>query len=549
MTDLEIANAYQPKRIEKIAEKLGIDEKYVEPFGKYKAKITAPYDDNPKGKLVLVTAINPTPYGEGKTTVSVGLADGLALIGKKVCLALREPSLGPVFGIKGGATGGGYAQVVPMADINLHFNGDFHAITAANNLLSALIDNHIKQGNELHLKRITWRRCMDMNDRALRTVQVALGGDVNGIPREDGFDITAASEVMAIFCLAKNIEDLKKRLGNIVVGFDENDKEITAHDLNAENAMTILLSEALYPNLVQTLIGTPAFIHGGPFANIAHGCNTVIATKTAMTYADYTVTEAGFGAELGAEKFMDIKCRLAGLKPNAVVIVATARALKYNGGADKTQVNSFNMTALEKGVCNLEKHIENVKKFGVNVVVAINRFTTDTQEELDFIKMVAEKHGVKAIVADVWAKGGKGAEELANEVVSLCNKENKFSQLYNNELSAQEKIEKIAKTIYGAGNVVYSEKAVQMLDYIKSNEKYKDFPVCIAKTQYSFSADQKMLGAPNGFDFEVKDIKISAGAGFIVVVCGAIMLMPGLSKTPNAVNMTIDENRYITGLF
>lgn len=549
MTDLEIANGYQPERIEKIAAKLGIDEKYVEPFGKFKAKITAPYDDRPQGKLILVTAINPTPYGEGKTTVSVGLADGLTLIGKKSCLALREPSLGPVFGIKGGATGGGYSQVVPMADINLHFNGDFHAITSANNLLSALIDNHIKQGNELNIDKVTWRRCMDMNDRALRTVTVAQGGDINGTPRTDGFDITAASEVMAIFCLSKDIEDLKRRLGNVVIGFDADGNEVTAHDLKAENAMAILLSDALYPNLVQTLIGTPAFIHGGPFANIAHGCNTVIATKTAMTYADYTVTEAGFGAELGAEKFMDIKCRKAGLKPSAVVLAVTARALKYNGGAEKSVVTQPNIDALKRGIVNLEKHIENLKKFGVNLVVSINRFITDSEEELEFIVEIAKKHDIKAIVTNAWAEGGKGTKELAEEVVAACDKENSFKQLYPDDLTAKGKLEKIAKDIYGAGKIIYSEKAEEMLAYVQQSDKYKTFPVCIAKTQYSFSADQKLLGAPEGFDFEVKDIKISAGAEFIVAVCGAIMLMPGLGKNPNAVNMTIDADRQITGLF
>lgn len=549
MTDLEIAEKYQPERIESIAKKLNIDEKYVEPYGKYKAKITAPYNHNPDGKLILVTAINPTPYGEGKTTVSIGLADGLSLIGKKACLALREPSLGPVFGIKGGATGGGYSQVVPMADINLHFNGDFHAITSANNMLAALIDNHIKQGNELKIDKVVWRRCLDVNDRALRMVEVALGGEVNGVPREDGFDITAASEIMAAFCLAKDLEDLKRRLGNLIVGYSADGAEITARDLKAENAMTILLSEALYPNLVQTLQGTPAFIHGGPFANIAHGCNTVIATKTAMTYADYTVTEAGFGAELGAEKFLDIKCRKEKLKPSAIVLVATARALKYNGGIDKSAINNENTEALTKGAANLKGHIENLKKYGVPVVVAINRFTTDTADEIKIIKDAALSLGVTAVVTNGWAEGGRGCIELAENVVRMSNKKSVLKLLYDDEMSVKDKIITVATKIYGAGRVLFSSEAEEKIKYIDGNEKYSKFPVCIAKTQYSFSADQTLLGRPLDFDFSVRDVKISAGAEFIVVVAGKIMLMPGLSKSPAAVKMTIDKDRVITGLF
>lgn len=549
MTDLEIAATYLPERIDDIAKKLCIDEDKIEPYGKYKAKITASYDDNPKGKLILVTAINPTPFGEGKTTVAIGLADGLARINKKVCLALREPSLGPVFGIKGGATGGGYSQVVPMQDINLHFTGDFHAITTANNLLSALIDNHIKQGNVLGFDRVVWRRCMDMNDRALREIEVALGGDVNGVPRTDGFNITAASEVMAVFCLAKNITDLKRRLGNLIVGYTKDNEEITAHDLHAEDAMTILLSEALYPNLVQTLAGTPAIVHGGPFANIAHGCNTVIATKTAMTYADYAVTEAGFGSELGAEKFLDIKCRKEGLSPRAIVLVATARALKYNGGADKKEVKLENVEALKKGLCNLNGHIENLRKFGIPIVVAINKFTSDTPEEIDAIKKDAEKYGVTAVSVEAWAKGGEGCEELARTVAQECEKESKLKFIYSDCLSVKEKIEKVAKEIYGAGGVSYSEDAENSLKYIDNAEKYKNYPVCIAKTQYSFSADAKLLGRPTGFELHVREIQLRAGAEFIVAVCGAIMLMPGLPKVPNADNMTIDENREIKGLF
>ncbi|HQC55118.1 MAG TPA: formate--tetrahydrofolate ligase [Clostridia bacterium] len=548
MTDLEIAAKHQMKPIEEIAKTLGVDKENVEPYGKYRAKITTKYDENPKSELILVTATNPTPYGEGKTTISIGLADGLSRIGKKTCLALREPSLGPVFGIKGGAAGGGYSQVVPMADINLHFNGDLHAVTAANNLLSALIDNHIMQSNALEIEEVIWRRCMDMNDRALRQIEVALGPK-NGVPRMDGFDITAASEVMSIFCLATDIKDLKRRLGNIVVGYNKSGGEVYAKELKAENAMTILLSDALYPNLVQTLGGTPALIHGGPFANIAHGCNTVIATKTAMTLADYTVTEAGFGADLGAEKFMDIKCRKSNLTPSAVVIVTTARALKYNGGVAKESINSEDLEGLKKGLCNLEKHIENIQKFGITPVVAINKFTTDTEKELEIIKEAAKKFGATAVVAEAWAKGGEGCEELAREVIKACENKKAFNFLYSEDLSVVEKLEKIASEIYGAGSVVLNDKAKEDLKHIEKNGKYNKFPVCVAKTQYSLSADAKLLGRPQGYVLEVKELKIRGGAEFIVAVCGAIMLMPGLSKEPAATKMTIDENRNIEGLF
>lgn len=548
MTDIEIANLYTMKPIVNIAAKLGVAEDRIEQYGRYKAKITPPLDLKTKGKLILVTAVNPTPYGEGKTTVSVGLSDGLSLTGRKTCLALREPSLGPVFGIKGGATGGGYSQVVPMEDINLHFTGDFHAVTAANNLLSALIDNHIKQGNSLNIKNVSWRRTMDCNDRALRTVEVALGGEVNGVPRTDGFDITAASEIMAVLCLSNDLTDLKRRLGNIIIGNEADGKDIYAKDLKAENAMAILLKDAIKPNLVQTLGGTPALIHGGPFANIAHGCNSVLATKTALHYADYVVTEAGFGAELGAEKFVDIKCRTANLKPSAVVLVVTARALKYNGGAAKDEVNRTNLDALKKGLCNLEGHIQNIKKFGVPVVVAINHFVTDTVEELYAIKFAAENLGVKAVVTNAWADGGKGCVELANEVAALCEIESKLNFVYPVDAAMEEKISAIALNLYGAGRVVYSDEAKITLDSLKGSE-YEHYPVCIAKTQYSFSPDAKLLGRPTGFDLYVRELKVRGGAEFVVAVCGNIMLMPGLSAHPNAENMTIGADGKISGLF
>jgi formate--tetrahydrofolate ligase len=547
MTDIEIANSVKLQPIENIAKKLDIDKEFIENYGKYKAKITLPLSNEQKGKLILVTAINPTPYGEGKTTISIGLADGMTLTDRKVALALREPSLGPVFGIKGGATGGGYSQVVPMEDINLHFNGDFHAITSANNLLSALIDNHIKQGNELDIAKVIWRRTMDCNDRALRTIEVALGGEINGSPRMDGFDITAASEVMAILCLASSMTNLKERLGNIIIGYNSQGDEIKSSQLKAENAMAILLSNAIYPNLVQTLIGTPAFIHGGPFANIAHGCNSVIATKTALNVADYVVTEAGFGSELGAEKFFDIKCRTAGLNPSAVVLVVTARALKYNGGADKNEVNSPNIEALKKGVCNMEGHIENLKKFGLPIVIAINHFVNDTDDELDYISTIANKNGCKAIVCKAWEKGGNGCINLANEVVRICEGKAKFNCLYGENLSVLEKITELATNFYGAGKVILSDCAKSQLAIIEKSQ-YKNYPICIAKTQYSFSPDGT-LGRPRGFDFNVRELVVRGGAEFIIVICGSVMLMPGLPKVPNAVNMTIDENHNIKGLF
>lgn len=548
MTDLEIALKHKMKDIEEVGASIGIGKEDIISYGKYRAKVTAKYDENPKNNLILVTATNPTPYGEGKTTVAIGLADALSLIGEKTCLALREPSLGPVFGIKGGAAGGGYSQVVPMTDINLHFNGDLHAITSANNLLSALIDNHIMQGNELKIKEVVWKRCIDMNDRALREVEVARGKN-NGTIRIDGFDITAASEVMSIFCLATNINDLKKRLGNIIVGYDEQGKEVYARDLRAENAMAILLSEALYPNLVQTLGGTPTLIHGGPFANISHGCNSVIATKTAMTLADYTVTEAGFGADLGAEKFMNIKCRKSNLRPTSVVIVTTGRAIKYNGGVPKDEINKENIEALRKGICNLEKHIENMQKFGVPIVVAINKFNFDTEAEIEYIKNHIAEKGVEVVVADAWQNGGKGCIDLAKAVIKECKRKGNFQYLYELETSIVKKIEKIAKELYGARRIVFSEQALSDLKIIENSKEYENYPVCIAKTQYSLSANPKLLGRPEAFDFEVKELKIRGGAEFIVAICGAIMLMPGLSKEPAATKMTIDENRNILGLF
>ena len=548
MTDIEIASRAKLLPITDIAAKLGIPDDDLWLYGKYKAKVTAKRDKTVKSKLILVTAINPTPYGEGKTTVSIGLADAFTVCGKKAALALREPSLGPVFGIKGGATGGGYSQVVPMDDINLHFNGDFHAITSANNLLSALIDNHIKQGNELGISEVTHKRTMDMNDRALREIECALGGPVNGTPRKDGFNITAACEIMAVLCLAEDIKDLKRRLAGIIIGYDKNGKVLTAGDLKAQDAMTILLKDALLPNLVQTLAGTPAFIHGGPFANIAHGCNSITATRTALHYADYVVTEAGFGAELGAEKFLDIKCRKSGLEPDAVVLVVTARALKYNGGADKNSVNNPDLDALKKGICNMTGHIRNLKKYNKPVIVAINRFITDTVEELDFIRKTAAEEGADAVIADAWAQGGKGCVELCRLVAEAAKEPRPLRLLYDDSASAKEKIEKVAAEIYGAGKVIFSDEALKTLNAIKDTP-YGSMPVCIAKTQYSFSQDPKLLGRPEGFDFTVREIQLRGGAEFLVAICGDIMLMPGLPKVPNAVNMTIDENLNITGLF
>ncbi|MFA5450209.1 MAG: formate--tetrahydrofolate ligase, partial [Clostridia bacterium] len=533
MKDIEIARLAEPKRISEIAQKLGISEDFLEPYGKYKAKITLEPKSNPNSRLILVTATNPTPYGEGKTTVSVGLADAIARLNKKVCLALREPSLGPVFGIKGGAAGGGYAQVIPMEDINLHFTGDFHAITSANNLLSALIDNHIKQGNALNLDktRIEWRRAIDLNDRSLREIEIALGGEINGVPRKDGFVITAASEIMAILCLAENLDDLKTKLGSITIGYNMDKDPVFARDLGAENAMTILLKEAIYPNLVQTLEGTPALIHGGPFANIAHGCNSIRATKLALSVADYTVTEAGFGADLGAEKFIDIKCRKAELKPSAVVLVTTVRALKHNGGG-----------VLEAGLANLTGHLENLKtKFGVNTVVAINKFFTDTDDEITAVRKAAESVGAVAHIADCFAKGGLGCLELAKEVIKVADSgSDSFSLLYPDTLSPKEKISLIAREIYGASETVFSDEAEAKLKDITA-WGFANLPVCIAKTQYSFSDNPELLGRPKGFKFFVRDISLRSGSGFIVAVSGKIMLMPGLSKNPAALGMQIDS--------
>lgn len=552
MTDIEIAHKASPRHISEIVSKLNIKEDDIELYGKYKAKI-ALEPPAAKGRLVLVTAVNPTPFGEGKTTVSVGLADGLSRIGEKVCLALREPSLGPVFGVKGGATGGGYAQVIPMEDINLHFTGDFHAITAADNLLSALIDNHIKQGLSpaLDVNRIEWTRCMDMNDRALRQIDCALGGDINGTPRRDGFVITAASEIMAVLCLSADLNDLKRRLGNIIIGYDTDGNAVRASALKAADAMAILLKDALKPNLVQTLEGTPALIHGGPFANIAHGCNSIRATKLALGLADIVVTEAGFGAELGAEKFFDIKCRKGGFKPSATVLVVTARALKYNGGCPKPEINTENMEALAKGAQNLAGHINNLKTgFGVPTVVAINRFSADTDAEIAYIQSEAERLGVKAFVAECWAKGGGGCKQLAEEIARICKTNEPLAPryAYSLDMGLKQKIEAVAQKIYGAGKIIYTPQAQAKLEALNQSE-FRDYPVCIAKTQYSFSDDPALLGRPEGFDFTVRDVYIRAGAEFVVAVCGSILLMPGLPKEPAAVKMTISGEGIIEGLF
>ena len=555
MTDIEIAQAHTPKKITEIAAAAGIDEKYLELYGNYKAKIDPKMlneTNAPDGKLILVTAITPTPAGEGKTTTSVGLADGLRFIGKKSAVALREPSLGPVFGVKGGAAGGGYAQVVPMEDINLHFTGDFHAIGAANNLMAAMIDNHIQQGNALGIdvKQITWKRAVDMNDRQLRHIVCGLGGKAQGVPREDGFEITVASEIMAALCLSSDIMDLKARLGRMIVAYNYQGQPVTAADLKAHGAMTALLKDAIKPNLVQSLEHTPAIIHGGPFANIAHGCNSVRATKLSLKLADYTITEAGFGADLGAEKFLDIKCRFAGLKPSAIVLVATVRALKYNGGVAKTELKAENVDALVKGSVNLEKHIENLHKYGVPVVVAINRFDTDTDAELEALRAICEKNGADFSLSEVFAKGGDGGIELAEKVVAACEKPSEFKVLYPDEMPVKEKIETIAREIYGADGVNFEPAALKALAEIEGlDEKYKKFPVCMAKTQYSFSDDQTKLGRPTGFRITVREIKLSAGAGFIVVLTGAIMTMPGLPKVPAANLIDIDADGKITGLF
>ena len=556
MTDIEIAQAAKPKHILEIAREAGVDEKYVELYGRNKAKLDLSLltdsSDKPDGKLILVTAITPTPAGEGKTTTTIGLADGMKRIGKKVAVALREPSLGPVFGVKGGAAGGGYAQVIPMEDINLHFTGDFHAIGAANNLLAAMLDNHIYQGNSLNIdpRRITWKRCVDMNDRQLRFVTDGLGGRVNGVPREDGYDITVASEIMAVLCLASSITDLKARLARIIVGYTYDEKPVTAGDLKAEGAMTALLKDALKPNLVQTLEGTAAFVHGGPFANIAHGCNSVIATKTAMKMADYAITEAGFGADLGAEKFLDIKCRMAGLTPSAVVIVATVRALKMHGGLAKGELGEENLEALERGVPNLLRHVSNIKNvYKLPSVVAINRFPTDTDAEINFIIDKCKALGVNVVLSTVWAEGGKGGEALAREVVRLCEEEKgDFTFSYDLESTIEEKIEAVTKKIYGGDGVSFLPVARKQIAALRAIG-CDNMPICIAKTQYSFSDDPTKLGAPEGFTVTVKNVKVSAGAGFVVVLTGDIMTMPGLPKVPAAERIDVDENGKISGLF
>ena len=553
-TDIEIAQAAEMLPIAQIARQVGLDEDKLEFYGKYKAKVdTLALRDVPrKGKLILVTAINPTPAGEGKTTTSVGLADALHRLGKKAVLALREPSLGPVFGIKGGAAGGGYAQVVPMEDINLHFTGDFHAIGAANNLLAAMLDNHIQQGNALDIdvRRITWKRCVDMNDRQLRNIVCGLGGKVNGVPREDGFDITVASEIMAVLCLASDLMDLKARLGRMVVAYNRSGDPVYCSDLKAQGAMTALLKDAIHPNLVQTLEHTPAFIHGGPFANIAHGCNSVSATDTALKLGDYVVTEAGFGADLGAEKFLDIKCRAAGLTPDAVVIVATVRALKHHGGCSKADLGKENLTALEQGLPNLLKHVENITKvYGLPAVVAINQFDSDTEAEIAMIRTACEKYGVRVALSQVWGKGGAGGEELAREVLRIIDEEQPhFRFAYESDAPLTEKIEAVARKVYGADGVDYAPAAAKELQRL-TELGYGSLPVCMAKTQYSLSDDAGKLGAPTGFRIKVQKVKVSAGAGFVVVLTGDIMTMPGLPKVPAAENIDVDENGVITGLF
>lgn len=553
MTDIEIARNCKLKNIADIAKKIGISDKCLELYGQYKAKVSAKPAPKKNAKLILVTAINPTAAGEGKTTVSIGLADGLNLIGVKTCLALREPSLGPVFGIKGGATGGGYSQILPMEDINLHFTGDFHAITAANNLLCALIDNSIFQGNELNIDpdRVVFNRTLDVNDRALRGVTVN-SGVKDATPRQDKFNITAASEIMAVLTLAEDIEDLKRRLGNILVAYTFDGKPVFARDLQAENAMAILLKDALKPNLVQTIGGTPAFVHCGPFANIAHGCNSVQATKLAMTFADYTVTEAGFGADLGAEKFLDVKCRMAKLVPDAVVVVATVRALKLHGGADKNNLALENAEALRRGMCNLERHVCNIKDvYHLPVVVAINRFTTDTEAEIAEIKAAVSKLKVKAVCCDAWGKGGSGALELAENVKDLCDNASNadFAFSYDDGDGIEDKITKVATRIYGADGVEFSEKAKESLHSFAALDGVDKMPVVIAKTQYSFSDDATLLGAPTGFTLHIRDVEYRGGAGFLVALAGNMLLMPGLSKTPNAIKMTIDNNGKIDGLY
>lgn len=554
-TDIQIAQEAEMIHIRDVAAQLDIKEDDLEMYGKYKAKLSDDLmkriEKNPDGKLILVTAINPTPAGEGKTTVSVGLGQAFGRLGKKAVIALREPSLGPCFGIKGGAAGGGYSQVVPMEDLNLHFTGDFHAITSANNLLAALLDNHIQQGNELGIdpRQVVWKRCLDMNDRSLRNIVIGLGRKVDGMVREDHFVITVASEIMAVLCLANDMADLKKRLGRMIVAYTFDGKPVTADDLKATGSMSALLKDAIKPNMVQTLEHTPAIVHGGPFANIAHGCNSVRATKMGLKLADYVITEAGFGADLGAEKFMDIKCRMSGLKPDAVVLVATVRALKYNGGVPKAELSEENLDALKNGIVNLEKHIENLQKFGVPVVVTLNSFITDTKAETDYIEQFCKERGCEFALSEVWEKGGEGGVALAEKVLdTLENKENNFKPLYADELPLKDKIETIAKEIYGADGVTYAPAALKELKRIEELGM-GNFPVCMAKTQYSLSDDQTKLGRPTGFDINVREVYVSAGAGFVVVVTGAIMTMPGLPKNPAAYNIDVDDNGVITGLF
>ncbi|WP_296626456.1 formate--tetrahydrofolate ligase [uncultured Negativibacillus sp.] len=554
LTDIEIAQQCKMKPIVEVAAQLGIQPEELEPYGHYKAKLSdhlaKRLENKPDGKLILVTAINPTPAGEGKTTTTVGLGQAMTKIGKNAIIALREPSLGPVFGIKGGAAGGGYAQVVPMEDINLHFTGDMHAITAANNLLCAILDNHLQQGNQLNIdpRRVLFKRCMDMNDRALRFVNVGLGGKANGVPREDGFQITVASEVMAILCLASDLMDLKERLGNILVAYTYDNRPVYAKDLQVNGSMAVLLKDAIKPNLVQTLENTPALMHGGPFANIAHGCNSVRATKLALKLADYTITEAGFGSDLGAEKFLDIKCRYAGLAPSAIVVVATLRALKYNGGVPKAETSKPNVEAVKAGLCNLAAHVENMKKFGVPVVVAINHFLTDSDEEVEVLENYCRENDVEFALSDVFAKGGEGGIELAEKVVKACEKPANFAPIYDVNLPIKEKIETIAKTIYGADGVVYSSEANKAIAEIEKLGKDK-LPICMAKTQYSLSDDATKLGRPTGFKINIRDVKLSAGAGFIVALSGTIMTMPGLGKEPAAYRIDIDADGHIQGLF
>ena len=553
MTDIEIARNTKLEKITEIAKKINISEEDLELYGNYKAKISTKVNEKLKGKkdgkLILVTAINPTPLGEGKTTISIGLADGLSQIGKNAILTLREPSLGPVFGIKGGATGGGHSQIAPMEDINLHFTGDIHAITSANNLLSALIDNHIFFGNELKIKKVIWKRCLDLNDRQLRKIECGLSGEKNIVPREDGFNITVASEIMAILCLATDINDLKRRLGNIVIGYNEENKPVTARDLKADGSLTVLLKDALKPNLVQTLEHTPAIVHGGPFANIAHGCNSIIATKLGMKLADYTITEAGFGADLGAEKFINIKCRTAQIKPDAVVCIATMKALKYHGGVSKEEIKQENIEALEKGTKNLFKHIENLKnKFGLNVIVAINKYVDDSEKEIEFLRNKLEENNVEMSLVESWEYGGKGAIDLAEKVVNLCEKETKLNYIYDLSNSIEEKIEKICKEIYGAEGIEISSEALEKIKFIKDNG-YDKMPICIAKTQYSFSDDSKNLECSEPFKIHVQDVILNAGAEFIVIITGKIFTMPGLPKVPAAENIDINSNGEIEGLF